>query len=993
MGSVGSYDEKTINEFKAYLSSYDLRLKIKSILSDYSVEILNRVEKGFDVDSCDFNDVVEDYFEQLQFNYHNYDDSNVCKIKEQIGNLFSYVDSLDLDPSYKMDLIRNFFSRFSDDINESRGFYELITLDSIRNSDIMNDYLNSDLVGGKYALFTKKLYLFLDELSLVEQEKVNYVFRSSYEALAYFLENKDVQLSSYFIKSFLVRLTKEELSVLFRTSYLGRFDKFFASDERFLKVVLMMRDYVLERTGRSIELFDSLFRIFDNERDSLLKIYTGYFIEYYERFYDVSVSLEDDDLFNELLSFTYDCNGDLYIIKNSGLLSLSYFQTEWVKMEDSKYENALLSGRIGLLKLKLDLLDTKYDLFNYNDIEAVKNLYFSRMYGLYYQQARFLYNKYGRFINLISSEIDDKDRDTYQILKSICDVYKMDLRSRNNYIGFQNVFLGFIKREGIYRKTDGLSFVSLRDNIDRMYQNSFNRVLFKVDNGIVLKKVRGVPIIDPGVNFNMVVNAVNGVGEFFEVEEGFNIKYNTSNSSNNSGICASFINNENLGVVSLKGPLLGYSNLDLCNLHAMGIGDIYSETETMSLKNSNSGLGEGKYFATPKVLIDNTRFGYNELVLDRFYQDDVDNKIKVQPSYIVVYKIDDNYTKTRMYKRGLRMAKEFGVPLVLVDVEKVKENEKNIINVLEEELFSHREVNKDLMDMIITRYMNNYTGSLTITRSRKDRGNGWKYSRDFSEDGLNNFLDKLDKRLESLTYVEIREWNDAIRSCYEKERQKNCLASEICEYGCSLTKDEFLLKDMLFLEMAEKICSKHIDRYLYDCGLIEIDKVIRIDDRSDIRTVVNLANYIYECSYVIADGDNCDNVYFSTSASLLSEEEKSFYGLVISYLFGNYEKNYFDSLHLCNDKIKFNIKNKNLLNEVNSGIFSGVTKSKELMKIVEDISMMDIDKFMDIFNPLIDSSDKSEGITKVLATRKSKIRSDFSKLPEKEKVKVKKSGD
>ena len=119
---------------------------------------------------------------------------------------------------------------------------------------------------------------------------------------------------------------------------------------------------------------------------------------------------------------------------------------------------------------------------------------------------------------------------------------------------------------------------------------------------------------------------------------------------------------------------LGYSNLDICNLHAMGVGDIYSETETMSLKNSNSGLGEGKYFATPKVLIDNTRFGYNELVLDRFYQDDVDNKIKVQPSYVVVYKIDENYTKTRMYKRGLRMAKEFDIPLVLVDVAKVKES-------------------------------------------------------------------------------------------------------------------------------------------------------------------------------------------------------------------------------------------------------------------------------------------------------------------------------
>ena len=53
---------------------------------------------------------------------------------------------------------------------------------------------------------------------------------------------------------------------------------------------------------------------------------------------------------------------------------------------------------------------------------------------------------------------------------------------------------------------------------------------------------------------------------------------------------------------------------------------------------------------------------------------------------------------------------------------------------------SYNKVNKDLMHDIITRYMNNYTGSLTITRSRKDRGNNWKYSRDFSEEGLNVFV-------------------------------------------------------------------------------------------------------------------------------------------------------------------------------------------------------------------------------------------------------------
>ncbi len=993
MGLVNSYDEKTIESLKNYLSTYDLSKKIKSILSEYSVEVLDHFEKGFGIDTSDFNDVIEDYFEQLEFCYHNYDDSNILNIKDKIGDLFQYIDSLDLEESYKFDLIRNFFSRFSDDINESRGFYDLITLDSIYNSNAMNDYLNSDLVGGKFALFTKKLYTFLNSLSDLDREKVSYVFRSSYEVLAFFIEDNDSDLEFYFRKALLKGLTKEEISLIFRTSYFKKLDMFFDADPRFIKVFLLMRDYVYENLGRSSEFLDSVFRIFDNASVPLINRYVNYFIEYYNNYYDKDKNLKEDEIFNELLSYTFDCNGDLSIINDGILLNLSSFHEAWMRAEDEKYERALISGRIGLLKLKLDIFDIQKDSFNYNDIEAVKNLYFSRMYGLYIDQVRYLYRKYGKFLDLATSEIDEKDRETFLTLKSICNMYTMDLHRLNNFNGFQCVFRNFLKNNGLYKTTDGLSFVSLRDRIDMMYQNAFNKVLFKVEDGKVLRKVRGVSVIDPGVNFSMVVNAINGVGEFFEVDEGFNKKYNTTNSSNNSGICASFIDNQNLGVVSLKGPLLGYGNLDLCHLHAMGVGDIYSETETMSLKNSNSSSGEGRYFATPRVLTDWTRFGYNELVLDRFYSDDKDNKIKVQPSYIVVYKIDDNYTKTRMYKRGLRMAKEFDIPLVLVDVVKVKENEKTIINKLEEELFSHRSVNSELVSSIITRYMNNYTGSLTITRSREERGNRWDYKHDFSEEGLNEFFEKLEERFSTLTFVEIKEWAQVLRCCYEKEREKNSLATEICEYGCSLTKEEFYLKDMGFLQILDNISRKHIDRYIYECGLVEDDKVMISSCSSDVKACVNLANYLYECSYVTINNENEEKVYMSCYASELSREQKDAYGLIISYLFGDYKHNYFDSLCSTSSDIKFNTKNKSFMNGVNSSVFKDMTKSPVLMRVVDTISRMDMGEFYDIFDPIIDGVKNNEVITKMLAVRKGKIKEEFSKLPEKAKIKVKKSGD
>ena len=81
-----------------------------------------------------------------------------------------------------------------------------------------------------------------------------------------------------------------------------------------------------------------------------------------------------------------------------------------------------------------------------------------------------------------------------------------------------------------------MKFISLEDiqtiitttdlkNISKKYLE--NAYIFKVENGILIKKINGVSIIDPGVNFGMIVNAINGVGDFFEVDDGFCKKYNT----------------------------------------------------------------------------------------------------------------------------------------------------------------------------------------------------------------------------------------------------------------------------------------------------------------------------------------------------------------------------------------------------------------------------------------------------------------------------------
>jgi len=999
MSFVDSYDEKTIESLKKHCDSYspnrNLSKKVKTLLSRNNVLILENIENGLDVDISDFDSVIEDYFDGLEFSYHNYDDANVQKVKHKIGDFFRYMDSLNLKPSYKIEFVHNFFSHFDyrNDINESRGFYDLITLDSIRNSNIMKQYL-SCVSYNDYANFAGRLYAYLENLDSLEQEKVHYVFRSSYETLIRFINNYDMDLSIYFSKFILSNLTKEELSIIFRT-YSGCIESFFEkSSLEFIKMVMVMKNYVKKHIGRSEEFLDSVFVIFDRGRKSKIDLYRKLLVEYHDKYLNNVDDLEHDKLFNELLFYTLDCDSNLSGLVEYEVTNLESFHNEFIKEDEDMYVSAFGSRRIGFLKMKCGCFDKTKDKLNFYNTPNVKEAYLLSVYGIYLRQARFLYDKYGRFLDICEEEILESDRETFDKLKKICEIYKLDLNNAEVFNLFEQKFCDDLNGKDLEGMKDGLSFILLRSQIDDMYKNSFNKILFEPENGVVIKHVRGVPIIDPGVDFSMVVNAVNGVGDFFEIDNDFEKKYNTSRDGENQGICASFIDNQNLGVVALKGPLLGYDNLDLCPLQAMGIGDIYSETCAMSLKRSNSKTGEGNYFLTPKALTDYTRFGYNELVLDRFLRDDKNNVFKVQPSYVVVYKIDKNYTKTRMYKRGLRMAKEFKVPLILVDVVKVKENEKKIIMEMEDKLFSKRRVDCDLMKQIITRYMNNYSGSLTISRSRIEHGNFWNYENDFSEEGLRNFLDKLEEKMMSLTYAEIKEWNEAARKCYELELNKNILTDDIAEYSYSITSDEFFLKDIRFVDRCEKMTKKAIDKYLYDCGLTANGKSICIGKSPEVKTIIDLANFLYECSYLVIGEGNKKQAYMSHSADSLSEEEKEAYGLIISYLFGDYKENYFDNLCTCDKKkIKFYTKEKDFLDGINSGEFKDICQSQLLMSLATKIKEMDLMDLYDLFDPLIGKErEKAIVIKKTLVDRKYDIVNDFSKLPEKSKEKVKKRG-
>ena len=83
------------------------------------------------------------------------------------------------------------------------------------------------------------------------------------------------------------------------------------------------------------------------------------------------------------------------------------------------------------------------------------------------------------------------------------------------------------------------------------------KILFDANRARILCYDSGVPIIESGLDFNMIVTALDAKVHLSSQIESKKIStksiWNTSMMEKRQGICTSFINNENLGTISFIG--------------------------------------------------------------------------------------------------------------------------------------------------------------------------------------------------------------------------------------------------------------------------------------------------------------------------------------------------------------------------------------------------------------------------------------------------------
>ena len=191
MSEVTKLSEKEFTDIQNLCLSFyeeaNITERVKAFLSDEDKAIIDKLDQGEKVYFQEFDRMIKNYFDTLNFCSSDYDSEILMGAKSDITSLFTYLDSLNLDGEFTSIFIHHFFKRIGHfQRDESGALYDLLVSNEIRNSKMMLDYLDSDTsLSSSLVNFTKSLYEVYELLSDEERDKLRYIFHSSLYLLNY----------------------------------------------------------------------------------------------------------------------------------------------------------------------------------------------------------------------------------------------------------------------------------------------------------------------------------------------------------------------------------------------------------------------------------------------------------------------------------------------------------------------------------------------------------------------------------------------------------------------------------------------------------------------------------------------------------------------------------------------------------------------------------------------------------------------------------------
>lgn len=346
----------------------------------------------------------------------------------------------------------------------------------------------------------------------------------------------------------------------------------------------------------------------------------------------------------------------LFVVKNSG----NYFSIN--SIEDLK----------NLDSIRVEKSEKNKDTYD-------PNILLLNKYGISYDKAYNLYKRYGRDA-LVLPDSEEKD-------------FLVDLK---NIIEGKGTVKNVCEDKSFIINVDSI----LRNYFSQMYDSSF----FKIDESKRIGTVQDVAVYDAGVDFSMCIYSY-GLAKEYSVPENYRDDWNRPNIVTDY-MCNSVINCWSM-ITKVKHCVYGFDNwekneLALLAANDLGTGDSKGGIATkVNVTNPfhQKELIADVEFRLPSELINNTRFTNNEVFRSR--RRNINGKLeRINPDYIVYFKKDDDFQSDSIWTESVNAAKDFNVPIVLIDCERCLIN--NISKIEEKlEIFENRYDDSEILSSII----------------------------------------------------------------------------------------------------------------------------------------------------------------------------------------------------------------------------------------------------------------------------------------------------
>jgi len=260
---------------------------------------------------------------------------------------------------------------------------------------------------------------------------------------------------------------------------------------------------------------------------------------------------------------------------------------------------------------------------------------------------------------------------------------------------------------------------------------------------------KNVPIAEITSDFKTFVR-VEGSYSYWEEPDNFADYLNNINPDNN-GNCKSYIGNNLFAMARPKGPAFGYNRCPQNSLNLFASWDIISDSANCSFSPGSVkwDFENGIQFRSPDKLLDFVRHNHNEAVTNRWYFDEQSKTVKKEIPDFVLYtqsSLDQDITQDPRWEMSVKAAAQLGIPIKIVNIEKVLQRESEKVDKLKQIFLGQIENDTNLsQEEILKRLIVEFENNRVSTRFTVDKVKS-KY---FTDDMREDLYSSIESRIES----------------------------------------------------------------------------------------------------------------------------------------------------------------------------------------------------------------------------------------------------